>query len=128
MDNSLKIFINYYDILKKVFFLGFVSVTLLFCILNIKSIFADENTEKTIFLAYDLHNLNDAEDFRTSKEVIYQIANYYLLHGDTSVILQSYGSINLNSIEINRENIKLSIDDYLSKLESESEGLISNHY
>ena len=53
MDNSLKIFINYYDILKKVFFLGFVSVTLLFCILNIKSIFADENTEKTIFLAYD---------------------------------------------------------------------------
>ena len=128
MDNSLKIFINYYDILKKVFFLGFVLVTLLFWILNIKSIFADENTDKTIFVAYDLQNLNDAEDFRTSKEVIYQIANYYLLHDDTSVILQSYGSMNQNSIEINRENIKLSIDDYLSNLESESEGLISNHY
>ncbi len=128
MDNSLKIFINYYDILKKVFFLGFVLVTLLFWILNINSIFADENTEKTIFVAYDLQNLNDAEDFRTSKEVIYQISNYYLLHDDTSVILQSYGSMNQNSIEINRENIKLSIDDYLSNLESESEGLISNHY
>ena len=128
MDNSLKIFINYYDILKKVFFLGFVLVTLLFWILNINSIFADENTEKTIFVAYDLQNLNDAEDFRTSKEVIYQISNYYLLHDDTSVILQSYGSMNQNSIEINRENIKLSIDNYLSQLESESEGLIPNHY
>ena len=42
MDNSLKIFINNYDILKKVFFLGFVSVTLLFCILNLKNIFADD--------------------------------------------------------------------------------------
>ena len=58
MDNSLKIFINNYDILKKVFFLGFVSVTLLFCILNLKNIFADENTDRTIFIAYDSYTLN----------------------------------------------------------------------
>ncbi|MQF97662.1 MAG: hypothetical protein FI682_05370 [SAR202 cluster bacterium] len=128
MDNSLKIFINYYDILKKVFFLGFVSVTLLFCILNIKTIFADENTDKTIFIAFDSYTLNDEEDFRTSREVIYQIANYYSLKDDTSVMLQSYGTTNGNPIKINKENIKISIDDYLSNVNSESDNLISNHY
>ena len=128
MDNSLKIFINNYDILKKVFFLGFVSVTLLFCILNIKNIFADEKTDRTIFIAYDSYTLNDDEDFRTSKDVIYQIAKYYSLRDDTTVKLQSYGSINGNPIEINKENLKVSIDDYLSNVKLESENLMSNHY
>ena len=128
MDNSLKIFINNYDILKKVFFLGFVSVTLLFCILNLKNIFADENTDRTIFIAYDSYTLNDEEDFRTSKDVIYQIAKYYSLRDDTTVKLQSYGSINGNPIEINKENLKVSIDDYLSNVKLESENLMSNHY
>ena len=128
MDNSLKIFINNYDILKKVFFLGFVSVTLLFCILNLKNIFADENTDRTIFIAYDSYTLNDEEDFRTSKDVIYQIAKYYSLRDDTTVKLQSYGSINGNPIQINKENLKVSIDDYLSKVKLESENLMSNHY
>ena len=43
-------------------------------------------------------------------------------------MLQSYGTTNGNPIKINKENIKISIDDYLSNVNSESDNLMSNHY
>ena len=59
MNNSLKIFINYYDILSKIFFLGLAFFAILFYILNTSQIFAEEETDTTIFIAYDTDNLND---------------------------------------------------------------------
>ena len=64
MNNSLKIYINYYDILSKIFFLGLVFFAILFYILNTSQIFAEEETDTTIFIAYDTDNLNDNEDYQ----------------------------------------------------------------
>ena len=103
MNNSLKIYINYYDILSKIFFLGLVFFAILFYILNTSQIFAEEETDTTIFIAYDTDNLNDNEDYKTSKDIILQIANYYSIKENVSVIIQSYGSMNGERLKIDEE-------------------------
>ena len=63
------IFINYYDILSKIFFLGLAFFAILFYILNTSQIFAEEATDTTIFIAYDTDNLND-NDIKTLDAII----------------------------------------------------------
>ena len=128
MNNSLKIFINYYDILSKIFFLGLVFFAILFYILNTSHIFAEEETDSTIFIAYDTDNLNDNEDYKTSKDIILQIANYYSIKKNVSVIIQSYGSMNGETLKIDEENVNLSIEEFLFRIDKKLNSDNPNHY
>ena len=128
MNNSLKIFINYYDILSKIFFLGLVFFAILFYILNTSHIFAEEETDSTIFIAYDTDNLNDNEDYKTSKDIILQIANYYSIKENVSVIIQSYGSMNGERLKIDEENVNLSIEEFLFRIDKKLNSDNPNHY
>ena len=128
MNNSLKIYINYYDILSKIFFLGLAFFAILFYILNTSQIFAEEETDTTIFIAYDTDNLNDNEDYKTSKDIILQIANYYSIKENVSVIIQSYGSMNGEALKIDEENVNLSIEEFLFRIDKKLDSDNPNHY
>ena len=108
-------------------YLVFLMILISFVSLN--DLYAEENDEKsTVFLAYDINALNDDKDLSTSKDILLQISNYFLLDSTKIVVLQGYGQTNFNPITLSRENLIKEIDSFFNTMISKNNLDASNHY
>jgi len=113
--------------------LGAYAIILLFSFVMLipfeNKLFADEAplVDKISFVAFDV-NYEDEIDFSYSKDVLTQIVKFHLLESNESIIIQPYGKKSYPSIEINKNQVDIQLNDFFKNLPDESEGITSNHY
>lgn len=130
MKHSLKKIFTYDLLFSKFLNYGIFSILMiLISFVSLNDLYAEENDEKsTVFLAYDINALNDDKDLSTSKDILLQISNYFLLDSTKIVVLQGYGQTNFNPITLSRENLIKEIDSFFNTMISKNNLDASNHY
>lgn len=93
------------------------------------NLFADDTplVDKISFIAFDV-NHEDEIDFSYSKDVLTQIVKFHLLESNQSIIIQPYGKKSYPSIEINKNEVDIQLNNFFKNLPDESEEITSNHY
>jgi len=130
MKHSLGKLFNYDRLFIKFLSFGIFSIMIFissFTELNVLN--AEDKTEKsTVFLSFDINAFNEEEDFLTSKDIILQISNYFLLDSTKTVILQGYGQTNFNPISLTKQNLSQEIDTFFNTMKLNNNLEASNHY
>lgn len=93
------------------------------------NLFADDTplVDKISFIAFDV-NHEDEIDFSYSKDVLTQIVKFHLLESNQSIVIQPYGKKSYPSIEINKNEVDIQLNNFFKNLPDESEEITSNHY
>ena len=122
MKHSLKKLFIYDHLFLKFFTFLIISIVIIISsYIELNTILAEEKDEKsTIFLAYDLDSFNDDNDFFTSKDIILQISNYFLLDSTKTVILQGYNQNNFNPITLTIDNLSQEVDTFFNTMKFNS--------
>ncbi|MDG2100760.1 MAG: hypothetical protein P8K05_00215 [Dehalococcoidia bacterium] len=130
MKHSLKKLFTYDRLFSKFLNYGIFSILMvMISFVALDDLYAEENDEKsTVFLAYDINALNDDDDLSTSKDILLQISNYFLLDSTKIVVLQGYGQTNFNPIILSRENLMQEVDSFFNAMISKKNLDASNHY